>query len=133
MKSRNNGSRIFLTELMFSILFFIVIVAVCLQCFASSVVMSRESKELSKATSIAANAAEVFLAKNDDKEFTSYYDTNWAECQGEDAGACYRATGIITEGDSLKTINITVSRLKDDGTIYRLSVEKPVGKEALRD
>ncbi len=133
MKSRNNGSRIFLTELMFSILFFIVIVAVCVQCFASSVVMTREAKELSEATAIASNAAEVFLATDDDQEFTAYYDSEWNECDAEDATVTYRATGIISEENGIKTINITVSSLSDDDTIYRISVEKPAAKGAYYD
>ena len=52
MKNRNNGSRIFMTELMFSILFFIIVSAICVQCFAVSFAKSRQANEMTKAINL---------------------------------------------------------------------------------
>ena len=121
MKNRNNGSRIFLTELMFSILFFIIIAAVCVQCFAQSYVMSREAKETSEAVNVASNAAENFLADKGADSFTYYFDEDWKQVEED---GCYRETGLITEDEQLRSMNIIVSRVEDETEIYTLNVEK---------
>ena len=67
MKNRNNGSRIFLTELMFSILFFIIVVAVCIQCFAKGYLLGKNSDVKTHAINAATNAAEEFIASDDNE------------------------------------------------------------------
>ena len=83
MKNRNNGSRIFMTELMFSILFFIIVAAICVQCFATAYAKSRDAKELTNAINIATNAAEDYLAEPDFVGFTDYYDADWNKTESE--------------------------------------------------
>lgn len=121
MKNRNNGSRIFLTELMFSILFFIVIAAVCVQCFAQSFIMSKDAEVLTQAVNAATNEAEIFVNNESPDSFTNYYDDNWQK-SGEDG--TYKLTGIVTEENGLINLKITVATLDDDTEIYSLNVEK---------
>ena len=125
MKIRNNGSRIFLTELIFAIFFFIVIAAVCVQCFATSYSMSKAASEKTQAVNAATNAAELFVGYLGAEDFTKYYDSNWCELHEESDEACYRVTGIITDDELVSAMNITVSKMADDSIIYSLNVEKP--------
>ena len=76
MKNRNNGSRIFMTELMFSILFFIIVSAICVQCFAGSFAKSRQANEMTKAINLASNAAEEYLVSDNYEDFTEQYDSD---------------------------------------------------------
>ena len=126
MKTRNNGSRIFLTELMFSIMFFIIVAAICVQCFALSVSQSRDAKELTKAINVATNAAEEYLTSKSGMDFTDYYDEKWNQVTENSVEDGYKATGIITESegsDKCESMHIVVSNMKDE-EIYSLVVEK---------
>ncbi len=125
--TRNNGARIFLTELMFSILFFIIVAAVCVQCFATSVTMSRQARETTEAVNIASNQAELFIGGAYDSDFSIYYDSDWKEV--EEAEATYKATGSMSESGDLEVMDITVASAEDDLTIYTLKVEKARGLE----
>ena len=109
MKTRNNGSRIFLTELMFSIMFFIIVAAICVQCFALSVSQSRDAKELTKAINVATNAAEEYLTSKSGMDFTEYYDEKWNQVTENSVEDGYKATGIITESEgSDKNMSFTL-------------------------
>jgi hypothetical protein len=124
MSSRNNGSRIFLTELLFSIFFFIVISAVCLQCFAGSYVKSKQAKEMTAAVNLASNAAEEYLAIYNYKGDTIYYDENWHEV--DDKNAAYKMTSIVIEPEKkgqCQQMHVVVSTMLDE-EIYSLEVEK---------
>ena len=125
MKQRNNGSRIFMTELMFSIFFFIIIATICLQCFAQSYAKSKDAKNLTQAVGIVSNAAELYLSSNLNDDFTNYYDEDWNEIEGE---GVYKLTGIITEADDLgvESMSLRVSTMDDEEEIYSLVVEKAV-------
>ena len=129
MKQRNNGSRIFMTELMFSILFFIVVATVCVQCFAMAVSQSRDARELTEAINVATNAAEEYLATSVKTGFTDYYDKDWnpvADDKGKNSKSGYKATAIITEPEGknrCQSLHIVVSNMKDE-EIYSLVVEK---------
>ena len=126
MKNRNNGSRIFLTELMFSIMFFIIVAAICVQCFALSVSQSRDAKELTKAINVATNAAEDYLASKGGTGFTEYYDGKWNQVSETASDDGYKATGIITAADGNKkceSMHIVISNMNDE-EIYSLVVEK---------
>lgn len=131
MGIRNNGSRIFMTELMFSILYFIIIAAICVQCFASGYKMSSEASELTQAVNLASNACELFYADDTFKSFTDYYDSSWEECQINEAS--YKVTGIVSEQISNcsfeRYMSVTVSTSDDAKKIYALSVEKGLGLE----
>ena len=100
MKNRNNGSRIFMTELMFSILFFIIVSAICVQCFATAYAKSKDAKDLTQAVNIATNAAEEYLGTKDFDCFTDYYDENWNPVDNE---GTYKATAVITAAESKKS------------------------------
>ena len=123
MKTRNNGSRIFMTELMFSILFFIIVSAICVQCFATAYAKSKDAKEMTGAVNVASNAAEEYLTTSGFEGYTEYFDENWQEVA--DKGA-YKATAIITEpetSNSCQSLRIVVAT-SDDREIYSLVVEK---------
>lgn len=123
MKNRSNGSRIFLTELMFSILFFIIVVAICVQCFATAFAQSRDAREMTEAVNVATNAAEKFLADPAFEGFTEYYDDNWQVTEKDEK---YKTTAILTEAENQKScqsLHIVVSTV-DDKEIYSLVVEK---------
>ncbi|SFO06506.1 hypothetical protein SAMN04487831_10752 [Pseudobutyrivibrio sp. UC1225] len=123
MQTRNNGSRIFMTELMFSILFFIIVSAICIQCFATAYAKSKDASEITGAVNVAANAAEQYLADPGFEGYTEYYDENW---QIVDDEGVYKTTAIITEAENKKTcqsLHIVVATA-DDREIYSLVVEK---------
>lgn len=123
MKNRNNGSRIFMTELMFSIMFFIIVSAICVQCFATAYAKSKDAKELTQAVNIATNAAEEYLGTDGFSNFTDYYDDDWNKVENKGS---YKATGVITEsekaGDCQK-MHVVVATIEDE-EIYSLTVEK---------
>ncbi|MCR4693753.1 MAG: hypothetical protein K5773_00320 [Pseudobutyrivibrio sp.] len=124
MKTRNNGSRIFLTELLFAILFFIMIAAVCVQAFAQSYIKSKEATNLTNAVEVVTNAAELYLSGNLDGDFTEYYDKDWNQVRS--AGE-YKFTGIITDAENgVESMSLVVCTLEDDAQIYSLVVEKAV-------
>jgi hypothetical protein len=123
MKTRNNGSRIFMTELMFSILFFIIVSAVCVQCFATAFARSKDAKEMTGAVNVAANAAEDYLSNPDFEGYTLYYDDKWQQVP---ENGTYKATAIITEPETkgkCQSLHIVVAT-EDDQEIYSLIVEK---------
>ena len=124
MKNRNNGSRIFMTELMFAILFFIVVSAICVQCFAGSYAKSSEAKELTNAINLASNAAEEYLVEDNYEGFTSYYDSAWHI--SDDKDAAYKVTSLVIEPESkgqCQSMHVVVSTMSDE-EIYSLEVEK---------
>ena len=124
MKNRNNGSRIFMTELMFAILFFIIVSAICVQCFAGSYAKSSQAKELTNAINLASNAAEDYLAMDDYEGFTDYYDSSWNYT--DDENAFYKVTSLVTEPEAegqCQSMHVIVSTMSDE-EIYSLVVEK---------
>ena len=128
MSSRNNGSRIFMTELMFSILFFIIVSAICVQCFAGSFKKSRQAKEITQAVNLATNHAEAFLSENGYEDSTEYYDKNWHAT--DDAMAAFKVTSIVVEPEEkgkCQSVHVVVSTMEDQ-EIYSLVVEKALKK-----
>ena len=126
MKNRNNGSRIFLTELMFSISFFIIVAAICVQAFAGSYAKSKEANELTQAVNVATNAAEEYLSQDDFKCFTEYYDEKWQKIDGDNGS--FKVTGIVTDPEKkgqCQSMHVVVSTIEDE-EIYSIVVEKAV-------
>ena len=118
MKNRNNGSRIFMTELMFAILFFIMVSAICVQCFAGSFAKSRQAKELTNAINLASNAAEEYLVDDDYQDFTNYYDSSWKLT--DDENSAYKVTGLVTEAENAsqcQSMHVVVSTMEDEENI----------------
>ena len=124
MSSRNNGSRIFMTELMFSILFFIIVSAVCVQCFAGSFKKSREAKEITQAVNLATNQAEEFLSEDHYLDSTEYYDKDWK--LSDDEHGQFKVTSLVVEPEEsgkCQSLHVVVSTMEDE-EIYSLVVEK---------
>lgn len=124
MKNRNNGSRIFMTELMFSILFFIIVSAICVQCFAGSFAKSRQANEMTKAINLASNAAEEYLVSDDYQGFTDYYDSDWNI--SDDVNGAYKVTSLVIEPErkgECQSMHVVVSTITDE-EIYSLEIEK---------
>ena len=124
MKIRNNGSRIFMTELMFSIFFFIIISAICLQCFAGSYAKSKSAKEITRAVNLATNEAEEYLLTDEYQSNTYYYDKDWKSVS--DDNAAYKLTTLVIEPEKkgqCQTMHVVVSTISDE-EIYSLEVEK---------
>lgn len=132
MNQGRKGSRVFMMELMFSILYFIIIAAVCVQCFATSFAMSKESKELTRAVNLAGNAAECFYGDRNFGNFTEYYNEEWDAVDSADE-AFYRITGIENTSTGnysiLRNMSITVTRTKDDSEVYAVTLTKGFGLE----
>jgi hypothetical protein len=113
-----------MTELMFSILFFIVVSAICVQCFAGSYVKSREAEEMTEAINLASNAAEDYLVSDDYTGFTDYYDSDWNISDGENG--VYKVTSLVIEPEAnhqCQSMHVVISTM-DDEEIYSLEVEK---------
>ena len=124
MRNRNNGSRIFMTELMFSIFFFIIISAICVQCFAGSYAKSKSAKEITEAVNLASNEAEEYLATDNYKGNTYYYDDEWKNVS--DDKATYKVTSLVIEPEKkgqCQAMHVVVSTITDE-EIYSLEVEK---------
>ena len=124
MRNRNNGSRIFMTELMFSIFFFIIISAICVQCFAGSYAKSKSAKEITEAVNLASNEAEEYLATDNYKCDTYYYDDEWKSVS--DDKATYKVTSLVIEPEKkgqCQAMHVVVSTISDE-EIYSLEVEK---------
>ncbi|MBO6128761.1 MAG: hypothetical protein J6P79_07670 [Pseudobutyrivibrio sp.] len=124
MKNRNNGSRIFMTELMFSILFFIIVSAICVQCFAGSFAKSHQANEMTKAINLASNAAEEYLVSDDYQGFTDYYDSDWNI--SDDVNGAYKVTSLVIEPErkgECQSMHVVVSTITDE-EIYSLEIEK---------
>lgn len=130
MKKRIGSSNLFLTELLLSILFFIVIVAVCLQVFAKADSLTDQSLELTQAVRLASDGAELFLAGEDTKAFSEVftgeagnyhcnYDRDFIKTQDSSE---YQMTMAVQKGEKLDQATITV--LHGDECLYELKVER---------
>lgn len=127
MKNRSNGSRIFMTELMFAILFFIIIAAVCTQCFAQAFIKSKQAEIKTEAVHLVSNAAEDFYAGKYGLEgFTFYYDQDFNQVSYDGK---YQMSGTVTEANDMTnywTMSISIKNLDTEEEIYAVNVEKIV-------
>ncbi len=121
MNKRSSSSRLFLTEMMFAILFFVVIVGVCTQVFAQSYIMSKQANEKAGAVNVATNAAEYFLGDDTVASHTEYYDSSWmpAGSNGE-----YKLVSTVVIADTIKQNDIVVIKNADESVVYELTVKK---------
>lgn len=72
---KRNGSNLFLIELMLSIFFFIVTVAICVQLFSYAYDTSKASEKLVESVNICTNIAEYFTTCDEKKvDFNKIYD-----------------------------------------------------------
>lgn len=138
---KHSKSALFLMELIISILFFSVASTVCIQLFAKSHLLSKQTVNENHAIIHAQNLAECYLATEGDIEqlksiftaamqdssentITLLFDETWAECGAENAS--YSANLVsLPEENGLITAEITVSAYGSEATdpIYALTVQ----------
>lgn len=131
MNSGNaRSSRLFLTELVFSIFFFIIIVTVCVELFAKAHGMSQEAGVLTDAVERVSNCAEEFVAAGAANGGAAqvFYDQDWNEVKDE-TEACYVMDIKITDQGKLEQANIQMIQLKEDKIIYELIVDRPKSQD----
>lgn len=114
-EKKNNGSRLFLTELMFSILFFILIVTVCSQLIVKAHVVSLQSSELTGAVNACENVAEKFLAGADVSE-----PILLDEAFHEDGEAAYEIDCEFTKNGRYEQVHIIMTKLDKNYVLYDL-------------
>lgn len=133
-KYRHSKTSLFLMEIMLDILFFSVLVTICLQLFFKAHNLSESTTVLHRAVSTCTSIAEVYQSSENGKEsiFQNYidaaeYDQNIAIYFDEKFASCpeekrvYRA--LVTVGDdSLHTAVIEFSDVDTDEVIYTLTV-----------
>lgn len=118
-------SSLFLMELIFSILFFSLASAVCMQLFAAASGLSTETSQKSHALMRARNVCDLFQAEAgdlssvhekipasmvSDSSVTVYYDDSWEECSREDASFTLFLEVLTTSHDGrLHTGKVTVT------------------------
>ena len=111
-------SSLFLLELLFAILFFILASTICVRLFVKSHTIETEASDLNHAVNCASSVAELLQAGHMDS-CTIFYDENWAETTAEDA--CYRLVLETSLEDSFLFGNIRIS--KSDRLLYELDVK----------
>lgn len=138
---KHSKSALFLMELIITILFFSLASAVCIQLFAKSHLLSKQTVNENHAVIQAQNLAECFLATEGDMEqlrelfpasatddsILLLYDENWKECSASDA--CYSASMVTQpEADGIITADITVSTYNSNtvDSIYTLTVKQHI-------
>lgn len=120
---KHSKSSLFLMELIISILFFSLASTVCIQMFAKSHTLSKQTVDENHAMIQAQNLAECFLATEEEMNQTLYFDNNWKECTQEQAA--YYA-GILSHAseNSMVTADIIVAPYPyTDSAIYTLSLQ----------
>ena len=95
---RRNGSLLFLTELLISILVLAVAAAFCVKLFADARVMRQKSAALTQAVVLAQNAAEAFKGKTGAIE--TFFGTEGGEAPSDGVYSMpYDAKGVTCEKD----------------------------------
>ena len=113
-------SSLFLLECMIAILFFIIVAAVCIQLFAKSYTISRNSEDLTMAVQLTSSYVAEFRGGRDfPEELCVYYDASWSIC--EKAESEHTLTITVTSESGL----MKGSFVMDD--IYEISSTKYVG------
>ena len=139
--SSGSNSRMFLMELIIAILFFSLASAVCLQMFAASRQMSKETTERNMAMNQAGNAAELLkyapspqnpfenllaqypYATAASQEIAVYFDKSWTHCTAEHAAYLMQITQFAAEDDRIP-YRIAVRNAADsEAAIYSLELK----------
>ncbi len=137
MKSKRPNSRYFLLELIINSLFFILASAVCLNLFAFGYTSSDDSRNLSKATMEAQNAAEILKATGGDLSLVAdalqgsvtdnvcsvSYDENWQA----GAGDAFALNVTVGTSDGMLSGDIIIT--DREGEVYSLNVKRFIGEE----
>ncbi len=145
MNRSNNRSGIFLLEIMLAILLFSIAGALCLQMFAKSRQMSKDTADLTQAAAHVQNAAELMkyaaeptvwdtentffpdclLKEYPDAVVSSnniqiYFDENWNYCQKESGVYRMEAAPSQTENENLLCFRFAVFKADSQDSIYSL-------------
>lgn len=120
-KVDNNGSRMMLTELIFSIFFFMVIVAVCIQLFASAFITQKKSRDLATAVNICASEADRYIATGNAND-VAFYDID-GTLVDENTGI-YELTTEVSKEANIEKALIKFTKLEDETEVYSLEVER---------
>ncbi len=131
MKTRS-ASSLLLTELIFSVLFFILAASVCVQLFARAAILSDSTAEKNKAVLLAETRAEEFYAAGGHLESrVEYYSKNFEEASSEEDAAYSMTVASAKAGSSAADTSlqspdtvckITVTKLADASEIYTLDL-----------
>ncbi|MCE5234467.1 MAG: hypothetical protein LLF87_00245 [Eubacteriales bacterium] len=132
---RRNGSFLFLTELLISILVLAAAAALCAGLFADARALRQKSAALTKAVALAENAAEAFKGRNGELAkllslpegetarigaYSLGYDARGAACKTENAAYVLRLS--LAEENDLKTADIEVLGAAGE-TLYALTAQ----------
>lgn len=130
----NRRSSIFLLELLFAILFFMIASTFCVKFFISSHTLEEKSTDLNHAVSTAVSAAELLHADDssltlirEEYPFSSYtkntlsvfFDENWISC--EEANATYTMYIDLTYENSFLVGTVRISR--GQASLYELPIK----------
>ncbi len=130
MKQKSSRSALFLMELIFSILFFALASAVCVQLFVKAHLLSVNTQELNHALTSAQSAAACLQAKQGDAAAalgvlgsdgtadTLYYNADWQPCAAADAAYTLQLLPTAEE----ETTNIVVTKLGETAPLLTLPV-----------
>lgn len=134
----SNGAKLFLTELMFSIFFFAVIAAICVQLFSGAHTRSVHSKELVQSVNLASNVAEYYTVWDWEEEswqkvfpegewqgdvWQASFDESWEPC--EESGE-YLLQMEVVNGDEYREAYIAIMEIETERVIYELAIKRVV-------
>ncbi len=157
MKHRNRAksSSLFLLELILAILFFSLAVAVCVQFFVKSHILSRDAQRLNHAVNECSgiaeivntsggmtDAAEVISGIYPDASFTDseengdvpsvsaliFYDKDFIPCAEKDKA--YVLQAVLWEQGQMLTAGMTIGDTKKETPIYELTVKHYLQRRA---
>lgn len=136
---KHSRSSLFLMELIIALLFFSLASTVCIQLFARSHLLSRQTVNQNHAVIQAENLAEMFLAVDGDvaqmkallpksannttgDNILLWFDSDWVECNQSDA--CYFASLTPSSGqEGMVEADIAVSSIdSDEKPFYELHI-----------
>ena len=137
MRSNTSKSGLFLLELILSVLFFSLSSVICVQMFVKSHNLSKESKELNNSVILCESMADTFYATEGDllqmTELLSgsslpkdnvicmFFDEAF-NITGE-SSAVYKLSGTCDTDNLLKLLNIELTEISQDKTVYTLSIK----------
>ncbi len=135
MNQNHNRSKYFLFELMFNCLFFTIAAAICINLFIYGTVLSKQSRDISRASIEAQTLAEAFKSSNGDVYVLQdtvegtleqdtvylYFDERWNRSEQLDEMGFVVAADISTNND-MSYADITVKSNQQE--IFSLSVAK---------
>lgn len=115
---QSTRSSLFLMELIIAIFILTVVSAICLEIFAYSHTMNKESHNQLQASLKAQDIAEMWLSQEKSSVNDQYYDASWNEVSLE------KAVYSLKTQHTNESLDITV--YEDQDIIYTLHVDKHV-------